>query len=97
MTVLTLNMADLWPLFLLLQDVLKFGAEGDVVGVVEHDAHNLTTQVLKPGHGYHLTELKDTNRDTCGSQKETLTESVTLLVPLFQFLSQTSFVSPPCL
>lgn len=37
----TLNEADFWPLFLLLQGVLKFGAEGDVVGVVKHDAHHL--------------------------------------------------------
>lgn len=41
MAVLTLNVTYLQPLFLLLQGVLKFGAEGDMVGVVEHDAHHL--------------------------------------------------------
>lgn len=39
--VLTLNVTDLQPLFLLFQGLLEFCAEGDVVGVVEHDAHNL--------------------------------------------------------
>lgn len=35
-------MTDLHPLFLLLQGVLELGAEGDVVGVVQHDAHHLS-------------------------------------------------------
>lgn len=39
---LTLNVKDLWPLFLLLQGFLQFGAEGHMVGVVEHDAHHLS-------------------------------------------------------
>lgn len=41
MAVRTLNVTDFQPLFLLLQGVLKFGAEGDMVSVVEHDAHHL--------------------------------------------------------
>lgn len=42
MAALTLDVTDLRPLFLLFQGVLKFGAEGDVVGVVEHDEHHLS-------------------------------------------------------
>lgn len=42
MAVLTLNVTDLIPLFLLHQSFLKFGAEGDLVGVVKHDANHLS-------------------------------------------------------
>ena len=64
-------MTDLLPLCLLLQGLLEFGAEGDVIGVVEHDAHHLSRQVLKPGHSYHLTELeRDKQRHTLQSTPE---------------------------
>lgn len=41
MVALTLNVTDLQPLVLLCQGVRKFGAEGDMVSVVKHDAHHL--------------------------------------------------------
>lgn len=41
-TFLTLNLTDLWPLFLTLQGFLKFGAEGDMVSVVQHDSYHLS-------------------------------------------------------
>lgn len=55
---LTLNFTYLWPLFLLLQGILEFRAEGDMVCVVQHDAHHLTGHVLEPAYCYHLTELE---------------------------------------
>ena len=51
-------MTDVLPLLLLLQGVLELGAEGDMVGVVQHDAHHLSRQVLEPVHRYDLTELQ---------------------------------------
>ena len=57
-----LNFTDLWPLFLLLQDVLQLGAQDDMVSVVQHDAHYQSRDVLQPVHCYHLTELQRDRR-----------------------------------
>lgn len=59
---LTLNLADFRPLFLLHHSCFHFAAKPDMVDVIQHDTHYASGEVLQPVNTNYLTKLWEGSR-----------------------------------